>query len=289
MKPSRSPVSTQLTERWEMIIEAAKVEETHVPLLLDFQVEDCKYMFESKIIQRMDFWFVHYLPSVIAAVVMKNVIKEIEPCEEYHNRITSALIISEEKMDDCYGLITEIIDGHDYNLCHKRKHELTPGSPSVVIDAYFSSDSSNDSWAGGKTLDKELEAVEGMKLRRGYTSPYIHHQQEESRMRNKLCHQIMVVRTESVNRRPPPAARHHVAGLPPPRLPPPAAHNLDLTISLSPYPNLVSLSPYPESMNHRPTARRPPPRRQSPATTPPRPPPDAHHLVASDVFQFGSP
>nr|GMD84279.1 cyclin-D3-1-like [Ipomoea batatas] len=33
---------------------AAKVEEIHVPLLLDFQVEDAKYVFEAKTIQRME-------------------------------------------------------------------------------------------------------------------------------------------------------------------------------------------------------------------------------------------
>ncbi|KAK4424219.1 Cyclin-D3-1 [Sesamum alatum] len=33
---------------------AAKVEETHVPLLLDLQVEDSKYVFEAKTIQRME-------------------------------------------------------------------------------------------------------------------------------------------------------------------------------------------------------------------------------------------
>ncbi|KAK4258786.1 hypothetical protein QN277_005196 [Acacia crassicarpa] len=33
---------------------AAKVEETHVPLLLDLQVEDTKFMFEAKTIQRME-------------------------------------------------------------------------------------------------------------------------------------------------------------------------------------------------------------------------------------------
>ncbi|KAG6761377.1 hypothetical protein POTOM_034592 [Populus tomentosa] len=33
---------------------AAKVEETHVPLLLDLQVEDTKYLFEAKTIQRME-------------------------------------------------------------------------------------------------------------------------------------------------------------------------------------------------------------------------------------------
>ncbi|XP_074264030.1 cyclin-D3-3-like [Silene latifolia] len=33
---------------------AAKVEEIHVPLLIDFQVEDSKYVFEAKTIQRME-------------------------------------------------------------------------------------------------------------------------------------------------------------------------------------------------------------------------------------------
>ncbi|KAG9143644.1 hypothetical protein Leryth_017138 [Lithospermum erythrorhizon] len=33
---------------------AAKVEETQVPLLLDLQVEECKYIFEAKTIQRME-------------------------------------------------------------------------------------------------------------------------------------------------------------------------------------------------------------------------------------------
>uniref|UniRef100_A0A2P2JQR6 B-like cyclin n=1 Tax=Rhizophora mucronata TaxID=61149 RepID=A0A2P2JQR6_RHIMU len=33
---------------------AAKMEETHVPLLLDLQVEDCRYVFEAKTIQRME-------------------------------------------------------------------------------------------------------------------------------------------------------------------------------------------------------------------------------------------
>lgn len=33
---------------------AAKVEETQVPLLLDLQVEECKYVFEAKTIQRME-------------------------------------------------------------------------------------------------------------------------------------------------------------------------------------------------------------------------------------------
>ncbi|KAJ6412980.1 hypothetical protein OIU84_005907 [Salix udensis] len=35
---------------------AAKVEETYVPLLLDLQVEDAKYVFEAKTIKRMELW-----------------------------------------------------------------------------------------------------------------------------------------------------------------------------------------------------------------------------------------
>ncbi|XLS47799.1 hypothetical protein HN51_022157 [Arachis hypogaea] len=47
---------------------AAKVEETQVPLLLDLQVEDAKYVFEAKTIQRMELlilstlnWKMHYV------------------------------------------------------------------------------------------------------------------------------------------------------------------------------------------------------------------------------------
>ncbi|KAL3813641.1 hypothetical protein ACJIZ3_014909 [Penstemon smallii] len=180
---------------------AAKVEETQVPLLLDFQVEESKYVFEAKTIQRMEIlilstldwkmnpvtpisffdhivrrfelfnnlhWeflkrcenvilsiitdcrFVQYLPSVIASAVMLYVIKEIEPYNamEYQNQLTNVMKTSKEKIDGCHKLITDIImDDKRSNLCLKRKLESIPSSPSGVIDAYFSSDSSNDSWA----------------------------------------------------------------------------------------------------------------------------------------------
>ncbi|PSS02686.1 Cyclin-D3-1 like [Actinidia chinensis var. chinensis] len=186
---------------------AAKVEETQVPLLLDLQVEDTKYVFEAKTIQRMELlvlsalqwrmnpvtpisfldhimrrlglkthlhWeflrrcekqllsllsdarFVGYLPSVLAASIMLHVIQQVEPCHsiEYQSQLLGVLNLSEEKVSDCYELILEVSStspcfyGHEKNP-HKRKYEQIPSSPSGVIDAILSSDSSNDSWAFG--------------------------------------------------------------------------------------------------------------------------------------------
>lgn len=43
--------------------------------------------------------------------------------------------------------------------CHKRKHDSIPSSPSGVIDAYFSSDSSVDSWAVTSSVSSSPETV----------------------------------------------------------------------------------------------------------------------------------
>ncbi|XP_016516050.1 cyclin-D3-1 [Nicotiana tabacum] len=175
---------------------AAKVEETQVPLLLDFQVEDAKYVFEAKTIQRMELlvlsslkwrmnpvtplsfldhiirrlglkshihWeflkqcerllllviadcrFLCYMPSVLATATMLHVIHQVEPCNavDYQNQLLEVLNISKEKVNDCYELITEL----SYNsISHKRKYESPINSPSAVIDTFYSSESSNDSW-----------------------------------------------------------------------------------------------------------------------------------------------
>ncbi|XP_073155471.1 cyclin-D3-3-like [Henckelia pumila] len=179
---------------------AAKVEETQVPLLLDLQVEESKYVFEAKTIQRgellvlstlkwkvnlvtplsffdhivrrfglitnlhteflrrcesfiltivTDCRFVHYLPSVIAAATMKYVIREVEPsvAPEYENQLMTVLKASKDKVDACHKLILELMDDHNHRPLYKRKHNSIPSSPSGVIDSYFSSDNSNDSWA----------------------------------------------------------------------------------------------------------------------------------------------
>ncbi|TKY50957.1 Cyclin-D3-2 protein [Spatholobus suberectus] len=186
---------------------AAKVEETQVPLLLDLQVQDTKYVFEAKTIQRMELhvlstlkwkmhpvtplsfldhiirrlglkthlhWeflrrcehlllavfldsrFVGCLPSVLATATMLHVIDQIEHTGgmEYKNQLLSVLKINKEKVDECYNGILQLSNANNYahDNASKRKYEQIPGSPSGVIDAAFSSDGSNDSWAVGSSL-----------------------------------------------------------------------------------------------------------------------------------------
>ncbi|KAJ4962722.1 hypothetical protein NE237_022661 [Protea cynaroides] len=190
---------------------AAKVEETQVPLLLDLQVEESKYVFEAKTIQRMELlvlttlqwkmnpvtplsfldhiirrlglknhlhWeflrrcerlllslladsrFVRYLPSVLAAATMLHVIDQVEPDNpiEYQNQLMGVLKISKDKVDDCYELLVELATGH-HEQGQKRKYESIPGSPNGVIDANFSCDSSNDSWAVASSVTSSPEPL----------------------------------------------------------------------------------------------------------------------------------
>lgn len=52
-------------------------------------------------------------------------------------------ICTQEKVNDCYELITEV----SYNsISHKRKYESPINSPSAVIDTFYSSENSNESW-----------------------------------------------------------------------------------------------------------------------------------------------
>ncbi|XP_019182412.1 PREDICTED: cyclin-D3-3-like [Ipomoea nil] len=193
---------------------AAKVEEIEVPLLLDFQVADSKYMFEAKTIQRMELlvlstlqWrmnpvtpisfldhiirrfglkgnlhyeflrscehiilsviadsrLLHYLPSVIATATMLIAIKEIESCNaaEYENELVALLNVSKEEVDECYNLILEVTGHHGKQRFQslKRKYESAPGSPNGVIDAYFSCESSNDSWALAPSVGSSPELL----------------------------------------------------------------------------------------------------------------------------------
>jgi len=181
---------------------AAKVEEIDVPLLLDLQVGESKYVFEAKTIQRMELlvlstlkwrmnpvtpisFFDHiirrlglknhlhweflwmcerltlsiiadpsvmsYVPSVLATATMLRVIEDIEPYNplEYQNQLMSVLKVSKEIVRGCYKLILELSEshGHIHNQSHNRKHLSIPSSPNGVIDAIFSCDSSNESWA----------------------------------------------------------------------------------------------------------------------------------------------
>ncbi|CAI9752876.1 unnamed protein product [Fraxinus pennsylvanica] len=191
---------------------AAKVEETQVPLLLDLQVEESKYVFEAKTIQRMELlvlstlkWKMnpvtpisffdhslrrfgsmtnlhwefmrrcesfllsiitdhrleHYLPSVIAGATMIYVIREIKPCNamKYENHLMDVLRISKESIDECSKLIREVIYGDGNKPCLKRKWESVPNSPHGVIDAYFSSDSSRNSWVSSSPVSSSPEPL----------------------------------------------------------------------------------------------------------------------------------
>ncbi|XP_030532135.1 cyclin-D3-2 [Rhodamnia argentea] len=180
---------------------AAKVEETQVPLLLDLQVADAKYVFQSRTIQRMEllvmstlgwrmnsvtpisffdhllrrfalttnlhrqfFWMserlllslvadarlASFLPSVVARATMLYVNREIEPCicGEFLDQLLSVLKINEDQVNECYELILELSTDHPeiLNYKHKPKKLSVASSPSGVIDASFSCDSSNDLW-----------------------------------------------------------------------------------------------------------------------------------------------
>ncbi|WCJ31267.1 CYCLIN D3 3 [Euphorbia peplus] len=182
---------------------AAKMEETQVPLLLDLQVEESKYVFEAKTIKRMELlvlstlewrmnpvtpicyfdhiirrlglknhlhWeflrrceilllsvisdsrFMSYAPSILATAIMIHVIKEVEPFSqmEYQNQLLDVIKVSEEEVNQCYKLILELSGKQDRGC--KRKYSSRPGSPNGVIDAYFSGDSSNDSWGVSSTV-----------------------------------------------------------------------------------------------------------------------------------------
>ncbi|KAF7830591.1 carboxy-terminal domain cyclin [Senna tora] len=181
---------------------AAKVEETHVPLLLDLQVEDSKYLFEAKTIKRMEIlvlstlgwkmnpvtplsfldyitrrlglkdylcWeflrrcerillyaiadsrFMCYVPSVVATATMMHVVNSVEARlgAEYQNQLLGMLGIDKEKVDECYKVIVEMMSGLEVNEKQSKKRTFgsVPGSPNGVMDASFSCDSSNDSWA----------------------------------------------------------------------------------------------------------------------------------------------
>ncbi|MBA0710912.1 hypothetical protein Golax_010166, partial [Gossypium laxum] len=162
---------------------AAKVEETQVPLLLDLQVEETRYVFEAKTIQRMEIlvlsslqWkmnpvtpfsfldyitrrlglkdhlysrFMCYLPSVMATATMLHVVDSVEPNlrVEYHNQLLGILGIDKEKVNECCELIMEWATRVEGNQSNKRRFSSIPGSPNGVMDVSFSSDSSNDSWA----------------------------------------------------------------------------------------------------------------------------------------------
>lgn len=98
-----------------------------------------------------------YLPSVMTVAIMFLVFKEIDPDNslDYQERVKGFLEINEEKLDACSKFILEVSETH--GLAQKRKYHFAPGSPNGVIDSYFSSDNSNDSWAFSSSVSSSPE------------------------------------------------------------------------------------------------------------------------------------
>ncbi|CAA3012426.1 cyclin-D3-1 [Olea europaea subsp. europaea] len=94
--------------------------------------------------------FVRYLPSVLATATMLHVIHQVEPCNaiNYENQLLEVLKINKEKVNDCYELISDMSNRclHGPKKSQKRKICQVPSSPSGIMDEFFNSDSSNDSW-----------------------------------------------------------------------------------------------------------------------------------------------
>ncbi|KAH0717285.1 hypothetical protein KY290_016366 [Solanum tuberosum] len=157
---------------------AAKVEEIQVPLLLDLQVSNPKYVFEAKTIQKIELLVLSTLKWKMNPVTPLSFIDHIirrfglmtnlrssrgnvktsflvssliEPCNavDYLNQFMVVLKVRKDSIDECHDLILELmgIFGSKIYQTHKRKCQSIPGTPDGVIDAYFSCESSNYSLA----------------------------------------------------------------------------------------------------------------------------------------------
>lgn len=68
------------------------------------------------------------------------------------------VVFKQDKVKECYLLILELSRGNgSQNQSYKRKHLPLPGSPSGIIDANFSCDSSNDSWPAASLFSSPPE------------------------------------------------------------------------------------------------------------------------------------
>lgn len=105
--------------------------------------------------------FQRFLPSVMAAAIVCIVSKEIEPDNalDYRTRLIDLLNICEDDIEGCSKFIMDVskYHGSNYFPTHKRRYSSVPGSPSGVVDAYFSSDNSNNSWAIASSVTSSPE------------------------------------------------------------------------------------------------------------------------------------
>ncbi|GMJ06842.1 hypothetical protein HRI_004353400 [Hibiscus trionum] len=149
---------------------AAKVEETHVPLLLDLQVDETKYVLEAKTIQRMELlilstlkWRMHpitplsFLNHIITRLGFNTLLhwEFLKRCEQlllcvisdsrsiYYFPSVLAIatmmyvIDQQETVKECYKLIIDVSKRPQNKACPKKRKliEMVPSSPSGVTDA----------------------------------------------------------------------------------------------------------------------------------------------------------
>lgn len=88
--------------------------------------------------------------------------------KSYWNSVAQWLILirlKQAEVKECYKLIQELAGSNcNEKHGHKRKHSWIPCSPSGVVDASFSSDSSNDLW--GVTVIQSVSSSLEPRLKR---------------------------------------------------------------------------------------------------------------------------
>ncbi|OWM82148.1 cyclin-D3-2-like [Punica granatum] len=139
----------------------------HIIRKLPFRLEaalnwEFFWRFERLILSVLtDVRLLHYLPSTLASAAMRCIVKEAEPFESeaFQDLLTSFLKINKDKVDQCYELLAESLGSRFCSLKngHKRRKLSIPSSPSGVIDASFSCESSNDSWAVASSVSSSPE------------------------------------------------------------------------------------------------------------------------------------
>ncbi|GJW37054.1 cyclin, C-terminal domain-containing protein [Tanacetum coccineum] len=101
--------------------------------------------------------FQGFLPSMMVAAIVCIVSKEIESDNalDYQTRLIDLLNICEEKIEGSSKIIMDVLNHH--GSTHKRRYSSVPGSPSSVVNAYFSSDNSKNSWTFASSITSSPE------------------------------------------------------------------------------------------------------------------------------------
>ncbi|KAG6392889.1 hypothetical protein SASPL_147117 [Salvia splendens] len=122
---------------------------------------DFVLIIDGKTYASADSRLVRYLPSVIAAATIIYAIREIgeNAAVEYEDQLMFVLRASKREIGDCLTLILEATGGLTRKSFCKQNFDSIPSSPSGVIEAYFSSESSVDSLAVAMSASSSPEPL----------------------------------------------------------------------------------------------------------------------------------